>query len=34
MAIDSDVNINELCDRTEYFTGAELENLCREVNKL
>lgn len=26
-----DIDLESLVDLTEYFTGADLENLCREV---
>ncbi|KAI9913713.1 hypothetical protein PsorP6_005612 [Peronosclerospora sorghi] len=31
MPLDADVNFNELAHRTSYFSGAELENVCREA---
>ncbi len=31
MALGSDVDLDALADSTEYYTGAELEGLCREA---
>ena len=31
MKLSADVNIDELVAKTDYFVGADIENLCREA---
>lgn len=31
MPLDSDVHLEELAQKTELFSGADLQNLCKEV---
>ncbi len=34
MPLDKDVDLEELARKTEYYTGADLENLCREAGMM